>query len=274
MVDIHVPSVCECGTIVVGIWYRSRPYYCHWFRHARYAALRTLLEQNRCKNKYRPNCKLHSSVNLPSPGPKDKVTEGLGADTPQRAARSQTISVEACDGDARRRGPSDLDVCESASVYKGKSGLLRSDSIHSDHVSSSSTNDSTFSSSTINSLGSSNACGSPRVLPGDASTDFCDGNSNEDLLAPKFMSLLCMFQMAKHQDAVGILYPQTLTEPQITAPAKIEHVKISAHIDCERSKGFVQCVAASFVHCIFVTFEQVPVVFFRYTDFRGVSVMR
>jgi hypothetical protein len=265
MVDIHVPSVCECGTIVVGIWYRSRPYYCTWFRHARYAALRTLLEQNRCKNKYRPNCKLHSSVNLPSPGPKDKVTEGLGADTPQRAAKSQAISVDACDDDARRRGPSDLDVCENASVYKGKSGLLRSDSIHSDHVSSS---------STINSLGSSNACGSPRVLPGDANTDFCDGNSNEDLLAPKFMSLLCMFQMAKHQDAVGILYPQTLTEPQITAPAKIEHVKISAHIDCERSKGFVQYVAASFFHFIFVTFEQVPVVFIRHTDFSGVPVMR
>jgi hypothetical protein len=147
--------------------------------------------------------------------------------------------VEVCDGD--------LDFSEN--FYKGKSGLLRSDSIHSDQVLSSSTTDSTFSSSTMNSLSSSNVCGSPRAPPGDvcaasaegvAVTDFCEGNSNEDLLAPKFMSLLCMFQMAKHLDAVGILYPQTLTEPQITAPAKIEHVKVSAHIDCERSKGFVQ----------------------------------
>ena len=54
------------------------------------------------------------------------------------------------------------------------------------------------------------------------------------------MSLLCMFQLVKHQDAVGILYPHTLPDPQIPITSKVEHVKISAHIDCERSKGFVQ----------------------------------
>ena len=51
VVDVHVPSFCECGAAVVGVWYNKKPHYCQWFRHARYAALRKLLEQNRCKSK-------------------------------------------------------------------------------------------------------------------------------------------------------------------------------------------------------------------------------
>ena len=54
VVDVHVPAMCECGSVVVGVWYRNRPHYCRWFRHARYSALRLLLEQNRRKNKSRP----------------------------------------------------------------------------------------------------------------------------------------------------------------------------------------------------------------------------
>jgi hypothetical protein len=52
VVDVHVPSFCECGATVVGVWYNKKPYYCQWFRHNRYAALRKLLEQNRCKSKH------------------------------------------------------------------------------------------------------------------------------------------------------------------------------------------------------------------------------
>ena len=52
VVDVHVPSFCECGASVVGVWYNKKPYYCQWFRHSRYAALRKLLEQNRCKSKH------------------------------------------------------------------------------------------------------------------------------------------------------------------------------------------------------------------------------
>ncbi len=52
IVDVHVPSFCECGATVVGVWYNKKPYYCQWFRHSRYAALRKLLEQNRCKSKH------------------------------------------------------------------------------------------------------------------------------------------------------------------------------------------------------------------------------
>ena len=51
VVHVHVPSFCECGATVVGVWYNKKPYYCQWFRHKRYAALRKLLEQNRCKSK-------------------------------------------------------------------------------------------------------------------------------------------------------------------------------------------------------------------------------
>ena len=51
VVHVHVPSFCECGATVVGVWYNKKPYYCQWFLHKRYAALRKLLEQNRCKSK-------------------------------------------------------------------------------------------------------------------------------------------------------------------------------------------------------------------------------
>jgi len=59
VVDVHVPSFCECGAPVVGVWYNKKPHYCQWFRQPRYAALRKLLEQNRCKSK----CVSSSSCN-------------------------------------------------------------------------------------------------------------------------------------------------------------------------------------------------------------------
>jgi hypothetical protein len=174
--DIYVPSVCECGTAIVGVWYRNRPYYTHWFRHPRYAALRCMLEQNRCKNKYRPTCGIHASVGLASP------------------AANKDVAASEC----TTAHQDDAAVPEAAA---GASSAL------------------------------------PSVISED---NFGAVMSADELLAPKFMSLLCMFQLVKHLDAVGIIYPTTV--PVGTAPPnmKIEHVKISAHIDCERSKGFVQ----------------------------------
>jgi hypothetical protein len=49
-----------------------------------------------------------------------------------------------------------------------------------------------------------------------------------------------MFQLVKHLDAVGIIYPSTVPFGMTPPNMKVDHVKISAHIDCERSKGFVQ----------------------------------
>ena len=177
--DIYVPSVCECGTAIVGVWYRNRPYYTHWFRHPRYAALRCMLEQNRCKNKYRPMCGIHASVGLASP-----------AANKDGAARESTTSRQ-------DSATSEPPVAEAA-------------------------------------------CGSSTAPSFISEDNFGAVMSADELLAPKFMSLLCMFQLVKHLDAVGIIYPTTV--PVGTAPPnmKIEHVKISAHIDCERSKGFVQ----------------------------------
>jgi hypothetical protein len=72
VVDVHVPSFCECGAAVVGVWYNKKPYYCQWFRHNRYAALRKLLEQNRCKSKCTSDrsrvAELFTTVNVPSIG--------------------------------------------------------------------------------------------------------------------------------------------------------------------------------------------------------------
>lgn len=153
VVDVFVPSVCECGTVVVGVWYLNRPHYCQWFRHPRYAALRCLLEQNRCKSKSRATGTLHSSVNLSPISPGHNV-----------------------------------------------------------------------------------AAAGNIVLDDDVPFE---GNA-EDLLAPKFLSLLCLFQMMKHQDAVGILYPHTLPESHLPIAINSGQIKTSAHIDCERSKSFVQ----------------------------------
>ena len=178
--DIYVPSVCECGTAIVGVWYRNRPYYTHWFRHPRYAALRCMLEQNRCKNKYRPTCGIHASVGLASPAAsKDSAASETTASHQDSASSGVAILEAAADG---------VDSAQSI-ISEDNFGAVM---------------------------------------------------SADELLAPKFMSLLCMFQLVKHLDAVGIIYPTTV--PVGTAPPnmKIEHVKISAHIDCERSKGFVQ----------------------------------
>jgi hypothetical protein len=63
--------------------------------------------------------------------------------------------------------------------------------------------------------------------------------------APKFMSLVCVVQMVKLMDAVGILFPQTLpsgTQPITTKGEFTEHVahgKMSAHVDCPNCKAFV-----------------------------------
>lgn len=154
VVDVFVPSVCECGTVVVGVWYLNRPHYCHWFRHPRYAALRSLLEQNRCKSKSRATGKQCSSANFSPTSPAHHVAAA------GNVVLEDSVPVEA--------------------------------------------------------------------------------NSAEDLLAPKFLSLLCMFQMIKHQDAVGILYPHTLPESHAPIAPNTRQIKISAHIDCERSKSFVQ----------------------------------
>jgi hypothetical protein len=63
--------------------------------------------------------------------------------------------------------------------------------------------------------------------------------------APKFMSLVCIMQMVKLMDAVGILFPHTL--PQGVQPItskkdfldQFASAKMSAHIDCPNCKAFV-----------------------------------
>jgi hypothetical protein len=49
-VVVHVPSTCACGCVVIGVWYCKVAYYCEWFRHPRYRALRTQLELKRRLN--------------------------------------------------------------------------------------------------------------------------------------------------------------------------------------------------------------------------------
>lgn len=180
VVDIHVPSVCECGTVIVGVWYRNRPYYSHWFRHPRYAALRSMLEQNRCKSKYRPVCGVHSCAVLASP-----------------AANKDGVSSDST--------PSFHDSVPSGGSCHDTAAI-----------------DDSIATSTL-----------PR-------NDFGAVMSSDDLLAPKFMSLLCMLQLVKHLDAVGFMYPSIAPDTAAPTNMKLEHVKLSAHIDCERSKGFVQ----------------------------------
>jgi hypothetical protein len=149
VVDVHVPAMCECGSVVVGVWYRNRPHYCRWFRHARYSALRALLEQNRRKNKSRP------------------YDETGGCDAPGSAANDSSVSGGAVAGVAASVPASD----ESAPECPAEPSLLGSKT------------------------------------------------SAEELLAPKFLSLLCLFQFVKHDDAVELVYPRgilgnTMSKPQ------------------------------------------------------------
>jgi hypothetical protein len=177
VVDIHVPSVCECGTVIVGVWYRSRPYYSHWFRHPRYAALRCMLEQNRCNIKCRPAC-IHATARLASPGTDKNGNRSVNATCHECCVAVDDSGLEAVS-------------CESIAA-------------------STSTSQDNFGA----------------LMPTD------------DILAPEFMSLLCMFQLLK--DAVGVMYPSTLPNAAAPPHSKADHVRISAHTDCERSKGFVQ----------------------------------
>jgi hypothetical protein len=63
--------------------------------------------------------------------------------------------------------------------------------------------------------------------------------------APKFMSLVCVMQLVKLMDAVGILFPHTLSEgiQPITSKREfldqVTNAKMSAHIDCPNCKAFV-----------------------------------
>jgi hypothetical protein len=139
-----------------------------------------MLEQNRCKNKYRPLCGIHASVGLASPG-----TNRDGVPSECAACSEDPVAIDASGRDAAVNEGSSA----SAVIAEGNFGSVM---------------------------------------------------SPDDLLAPKFMSLLCMFQLVKHLDAVGIIYPSTVPAGSILPNLKTEHVKISAHIDCERSKGFVQ----------------------------------
>jgi len=188
VVDVHVPALCECGSVVVGVWYRNRPHYCRWFRHARYAALRALLEQNRRKNKSRP------------------VDDRAAADTPGGSTNNASASSET---------PVPRDASSSATSAREPQSTATAES----------------------------------------ETWGCK-TSAEELLAPKFLSLLCLFQFVKHDDAVELVYPRgilgnTMTKPQSlkisssplrarAACAVCFTVRAGAHIDCERSKGFVQ----------------------------------
>jgi hypothetical protein len=71
--------------------------------------------------------------------------------------------------------------------------------------------------------------------------------SPEDLeySAPKFMSLVCVMQMVKLMDAVGILFPHTISDGTQPITSKREFLeqfataKMSAHIDCPNCKAFV-----------------------------------
>jgi len=151
VVDVHVPALCECGSVVVGVWYRNRPHYCRWFRHARYAALRALLEQNRRKNKSRP------------------VDDRAAADTPGGSTNNASASSET---------PVPRDASSSATFAR-----------------------------------------EPQSTATAQSETWGCKTSAEELLAPKFLSLLCLFQFVKHDDAVELVYPRgilgnTMTKPQ------------------------------------------------------------
>ena len=176
VVDVYVPSVCECGTAIVGVWYRSTPHYAHWFRHPRYAALRCMLEQNRRNNKCRPVC-----------------------------IASARLASQGTDKDGN---PSNNAICHEGRVAADASGLEAA------------------------------ACPSISASTSTSQDNFGAVMPTDDILAPKFMSLLCMFQLVK--DAVAIIDPSTLPNGAAPPNLKADHVRISAHTDCERNKGFAQ----------------------------------
>lgn len=144
VVDVFVPSFCACGTAIVGVWYRNHAYYTRWFRHPRYAALRSVLQHNRCKEKSQPTC---CNVSQPS--------------------------------------------------FVGS------------------------------------------VVVGDA---FGAVASSDELLAPKFMSLLCMLQLVKRLDISQLMHPTSIPISPDIASTKISmhNLKLSAHIGCEGCDGFAQ----------------------------------
>lgn len=206
-VGVNVPSVCECGTVIVGVWYRNRPYYARWFRHLRYAALRTVLEQNRCRHANEPlPSDAASSVAEPSHPLNHVISENSTSQHQQELAAdascSQSVAVE------------------------------------------------------------NKACAVTQ------NNEYCCVTCAERLLAPKFMSLLCLLQFVKHLDVAGSSDRKLLDQLDSTGssgrqhsdqldstgssdtssssagltPSQIsfEHVKLSAHIDRTRNKGFEQ----------------------------------
>jgi hypothetical protein len=70
-------------------------------------------------------------------------------------------------------------------------------------------------------------------------------SGDSEYSAPKFMSLVCIMQMVKLMDAVGILFPHTLPGGTKPITSKREFLdqfasaKMSAHIDCPNCKAFV-----------------------------------
>ncbi len=178
VVDVHVPAMCECGSVVVGVWYRNRPHYCRWFRHERYAPLRALLEQNRRKNKSRP------------------VDEKGACETPCSAANESSLPSEpptkVCADEPPPVAPADGAHCSS---------------------------------------GEHDVWGSK--------------TSTEELLAPKFLSLLCLFQFVKHDDAVELVYPRGILGNTMTKPLSL---KISKKLCVRRARSPYVSI-----------FEQVPI---------------
>ncbi len=156
VVDVHVPAMCECGSVVVGVWYRNRPHYCRWFRHERYAPLRALLEQNRRKNKSRP------------------LDEKGAADAPDVAANDASPPCET---------PTKSCVVEPSSATPA-------DDLHG--------------------------------CVGERGDVWGPKTSTEELLAPKFLSLLCLFQFVKHDDAVELVYPRGILGNTMTKPHSLK----------------------------------------------------
>jgi acetylglutamate synthase len=88
-----------------------------------------------------------------------------------------------------------------------------------------------------------NAQGTPCVLFDE--NDVSNLQEESEYSAPKFMSLVCVMQMVKLMDAVGILFPHTLPEGIQPITSKKDFLeqfasaKMSAHIDCPNCKAFV-----------------------------------
>jgi hypothetical protein len=178
-VDVNVPSLCECGTVIVGVWYRNRPYYARWFRHRRYAALRTALEHNRCRHTDDPLPSTAASSVAQPFRPHNDISSDLSISRRQQAPAadascSQTVAVE------------------------------------------------------------NTACAVTQH------NEYCCVTCAERVLAPKFMSLLCLLQFVKHLDVAGSSDPSTSSVGLTPSQTSFENVKLSAHIDRERNKGFEQ----------------------------------